>query len=121
MNSIIIIAHGSKKETSNNEVLEIVNQIKNSKTNYALIQAAFLEFASPSIEDSVKNSIDKNILNIFIYPYFLNSGKHVSIDLPDIIKELEEENPTIEFELLEHFGKSNRISDIILDDISSSL
>ena len=118
MNSIIIIAHGSKKETSNNEVLEIVNQIKNSKTNYALIQAAFLEFASPSIEDSVKNSIDKNILNIFIYPYFLNSGKHVTTDIPDEIKELELKYKKANFKILKHFGQSKKINEIILSDIN---
>ena len=121
MNALVLIAHGSRRSLSNDEFEILVNEVKNKDKKFFKIKAAFLELASPSIQTVSKNLISENIKKIYFYPYFLNSGKHVSIDLPDIIKELEEENPTIEFELLEHFGKSNRISDIILDDISSSL
>jgi sirohydrochlorin cobaltochelatase len=116
MKSLIIIAHGSRKEISNNEVLEIVNQVKNSETNYTLVEPAFLEFASPTLEDSVKTSIDKNCLEIFIYPYFLNSGKHVTADIPDEVTLLKEKYPQIKFTVLTHFGQSAKINEIILSD-----
>jgi len=116
MKSLIVIAHGSKKKNSNNEVIEIVKQIKKSKTQYLLIEPAFLEFATPSIEQSVKKSIDKNYLEIFIYPYFLNSGKHVTSDIPKAIKELEIKYPKAIFTILPHFGQSNKINQIILAD-----
>ena len=116
MKSLIIIAHGSRKKTSNSEVTEIVNQIKNSETSYTLVEPAFLEFATPSIEESVKKSIDQNLLEIYIYPYFLNSGKHVTSDIPDTIKELEIKYPQVNFTMLPHFGESKKINEIILSD-----
>ena len=116
MKSLIIIAHGSRKETSNIEVIDIVNQIKNSKTSYTLVESAFLEFASPSIEDSVKKSIDLNLIEIYIYPYFLNSGKHVTSDIPDTIKILKLKYPQVNFTILPHFGESKKINEIILSD-----
>ena len=86
MKSLIIIAHGSKKKSSNDEVIEIVNNIKNSDTQYNIVEPAFLEFAIPNLEKSIKIFIDKSSTDIDIYPYFLNSGKHVTVDIPDLIE-----------------------------------
>jgi len=116
MKSLIIIAHGSRKETSNIEVLDIVNQIKDSETSYSLVESAFLEFASPSIEDSVKKSIEQILFKIYIYPYFLNSGKHVTSDIPNTIQTLKIKYPQVNFTMLPHFGESKKINEIILSD-----
>ena len=85
MKSLIIIAHGSKKESSNNEVKEIVDNIRKYNTLYSNIEVSFLEFEAPSLEDSIKKCVELKSQQIYIYPYFLNSGKHVTFDIPDII------------------------------------
>jgi sirohydrochlorin ferrochelatase len=121
MNALVLIAHGSKRSLSNEEFVALGNEIKNKDRNFSKIETAFLELATPSIETVAKNLISQKIAKIYFYPYFLNSGKHVGVDVPHIINQLKEENPKVEFILLEHFGKSDRISDIILDDISLSL
>jgi sirohydrochlorin cobaltochelatase len=121
MDALILIAHGSRRSLSNDEFVTLVNEVRNKDKNFSRIEAAFLELATPSIQTVANNLITKKFNKIYFYPYFLNSGKHVGVDLPYIIDELKEENPNIEFILLEHFGKSNRISDIILDDVSLSL
>lgn len=122
MNALVLIAHGSKRALSNEEFLNLVNEVKDKdkNKNFSKIQGAFLELATPSIQAVCEELISNNITKISFYPYFLNSGKHVGVDLPNIMNELKEINPTVDFELLEHFGKSNRISDIILDDIALS-
>tara|TARA_B110000046_G_C12823898_1_gene326563 strand:+ start:168 stop:524 length:357 start_codon:yes stop_codon:yes gene_type:complete len=117
MKSLIIIAHGSKKATSNNEVLDIVNNIKKSITLYTIIEPAFLEFALPSLDNSIEICINKNSTDVDIYPYFLNSGKHVTVDIPDLIVEFKSKYPKIKFTILPHFGQSKTITDIILSDI----
>ena len=119
MNGLILIAHGSKKDLSNNEFKDLVNEIKSKDKDFEEIDAAFLEFATPNIDMVVKEQIEKNITKIYFYPYFLNSGKHVSVDLPNIINSLQDVYTNIDFMLLEHFGKSDKISDIIINDIKS--
>jgi sirohydrochlorin cobaltochelatase len=121
MNALVLIAHGSRRSLSNDEFVTLVNDVRNKDKNFSKIEAAFLELAKPSIQTVSKNLISNKISRIYFYPYFLNSGKHVGVDLPYIIDELKKENPLIEFILLEHFGKSDRISDIIVDDISLSI
>jgi len=117
MNAIILIAHGSKKASSNNEFLSMVKKIKeNSK--YDFTEASFLEIASPGIKTITKELIKKGVRQISFYPFFLNSGKHVLIDIPNIIEELKKEYELVNFKLLEHFGKSNKINEIILSEIN---
>ncbi len=119
MKGLVLIAHGSKKDLSNNEFLDLVDMIKEKDDSFSEVEASFLEFASPDIDNVVQRFVKNGISKIYFYPYFLNSGKHVSVDLPNIINRLRNSNTSVEFILLTHFGKSEKISDIILEDISS--
>ncbi len=117
MKAIIFIVHGSKKEKSNNEFLELVENISKKDKKYDLKKAAFLEFATPDINSVVIEFIKKGAKEIYFYPFFLNSGKHVVVDLPNIIEDLKRKYSDSNFILLPHFGKSKKIEDIILNDI----
>lgn len=121
MNGLIMIAHGSKKKLSNNEFLNLVEEIEKKNDSFSKVEASFLEFATPDIDSVVKNFLNNGISKIYFYPYFLNSGKHVSVDLPDIINNLKKTYPLIEFILLPHFGVSDKISGIIIEDLSSHI
>ncbi len=118
MKGIIFIAHGSKKEKSNNEFLKLIENISKKDSTYDLKKAAFLEAAEPNIDSCVEEFIKVGAKEIYLYPFFLNSGKHVLIDLPETLKRLEKNYPKIEFTLFDHFGKSSGIEEIILKDIS---
>lgn len=117
MKTLIIIAHGSKKLLSNVEFIEFVNEISDENKDYNLTIPAFLELAEPSIHEAVKYALHKNTNEIYFYPYFLNSGKHIQIDIPNIVKGLKILYPDIKLELLNHFGKSKEIKNIVLKDV----
>jgi len=119
MSGLIMIAHGSKKNVSNDEFRYLVEEIKTKDKDFESVDAAFLEFAQPTIFMIVETQIQRNINKIYLYPYFLNPGKHVSVDLPTILTTLQNQYPEITFILLNYFGKSNSISDIIIKDIKS--
>ncbi|CAA6816435.1 MAG: Sirohydrochlorin ferrochelatase family protein [uncultured Campylobacterales bacterium] len=114
MKSLIIIAHGSKLSTSNQEIIDLsINISKNSDLN---IEYAFLEFAQPNLIQSITNCINKGATEISVFPYFLARGKHVKFDIPDIIKEQSKVNPDIKISLMEHFGKLQGIEKLILEN-----
>lgn len=118
MRAVILAAHGSKKASSNDEVLALVDRLNEKKApGTADITAAFLEFAQPDIPQAVKGKIDAKCTHIDIYPYFLNTGKHVGTDIPQIIEELKKLYPDTAFRILPHFGSSMSLADIILNDL----
>lgn len=117
MKAIVLIAHGSKKSSSNSEFLSMVEKIEKN-SNYDFTKAAFLELAEPNIQEVTNELVSKQVKEIYFYPFFLNSGKHVLIDIPDIIDGFKEEYKKVSFTLLNHFGKSQKIHEIILNDIA---
>lgn len=58
---------------------------------------AFLEFATPTLEESILSCVDKGADEIVISPYFLASGNHVTRDIPQVVK----------IKLKEHLGSSS--------------
>jgi len=114
---MIMLTQGHKQKSLNDDFIKLVADIKKKDQKFKSINAAFLEFAQPSIDDMVQEQIDNGIKTIYVYPYFLNVGIYFSVDLENILKELALKYKNIGFHLLEHFGKSNRISDMIVSEI----
>ncbi|MBT5934045.1 CbiX/SirB N-terminal domain-containing protein [Sulfurimonas sp.] len=119
---IILVAHGSKHKKSNDEFIQLCDSIRvENLDKFDFIEHAFLEFEEPTIEMAIKSVHERSIDNVSVYPYFLNSGKHVSVDLPFIISEVETLYPSMKIELLNHFGSSKSILSIISSDLEAVL
>ena len=85
MKALIILAHGSRKQESNQEIENLTNDVRALvKREFDIVDYAFLEIAEPSLTNSIEKVVSKNISEITIFPYFLNSGVHIKNDIPDI-------------------------------------
>ncbi|RXI43978.1 hypothetical protein CRU99_06020 [Malaciobacter mytili] len=116
MTTLIIVAHGSKLESSNMEVIELVKNIK-KENNSLHITYAFLELSKPSLLEEIEEQIKTGAKEIKVFPYFLAAGKHVKSDIPNIIEQSRVHYPNIKFELLPHLGICKGISSLILSNI----
>ncbi|RXJ98335.1 hypothetical protein CRU98_09855 [Arcobacter sp. CECT 8986] len=122
MNSLILIAHGSRVEDSNNEVVSLIKRLKDkNKDENLCISYAFLELAEPSIEHSIKEQIKKGCKKIILLPYFLAQGKHVKVDIPNEINKYKDLHKNIEFVLLPHLGANDMIIDLILSNAKGKI
>ena len=114
--ALIIVAHGSRKNISNEEVKALGQQLKSLVGNkYSAVQTSFLEFASPTFEESIYHSIQKDIDEIVILPYFLAAGKHVTHDIPEIVEKIKTMYPNIEISLKQHLGSSPAMVHLLSD------
>ena len=106
-NALIIVAHGSRKERSNEEVIALTQKVQTfAGYRYTFVKTAFLEFATPSLEESILECIHEGVSNIVILPYFLAYGNHVSQDIPNIVNTIQQQYPNVIFTLKEHFGSA---------------
>ena len=117
MEALIIVAHGSKVKSSNDEIVNIVSKIKSNIDDKVLVFHAFLELSEPSIFIAINKDIAENCKKIKIFPYFLAAGKHVQEDIPCEIKKFKKLHPEIEFILLPHIGNCNGIEDMIISNL----
>lgn len=118
MNALLIIAHGSTRQESNDEVRRLAARIKdNAGPSFDEVTCAFLEIASPLIDSAIADLVDQGVNQIMVFPYFLSAGTHVFNDVPRIIDECREAHPGVEMEILPHMGALQGISTLILSQI----
>jgi len=122
MKALLIIAHGSRRKDSNDEVRRLADRIReNSGPAFGLVVSAFLEISSPQMDSAIADLAEEGATSITVFPYFLAAGTHVANDLPRIVDEEKELYPNINFEILPHLGALQGISTLILNQIYSSV
>ncbi len=122
MKALLIVAHGSRRKESNDEVRRIAARIKeNSGPAFNEVTCAFLEISSPQIDSAIADLADAGATEIKVFPYFLAAGTHVVSDIPRIISEERAARPGVVFEILPHLGALQGISTLILSQIYKGL
>lgn len=121
MKSLIILAHGSRRKESNLEIKDLTEAVKKISCNeYGHIEYAYLELAEPSLPEAIDNSVKIGALNITVFPYFLNSGSHVTQDIPEIIKTAKDKYPGCIFNITACIGMLEDMPKLILEHVNKS-
>jgi sirohydrochlorin ferrochelatase len=116
LQALVVAAHGSRREASNTEVRLLVQRLSESTPGaFDLIEAAFLEFASPPIREAITGCIEAGADHIVIVPYFLASGRHVSEDIPRIVEAMSARHPQVTIHAAGHIGASQEMPRLILE------
>lgn len=120
MRSILLVAHGSRRETSNDEVRQLTERLRNNRNHsHGHIHCAFLELAEPSIPDGIQQCIDVGAKHITILPYFLSAGRHVADDIPNEVKIKQDEHPHVHIKITSYLGSAAAIDDVLLSLVSN--
>ncbi len=118
MTGLLIVAHGSRRKESNEEVFALTNKIKSISGNtFNCIKCAFLSIAEPDVKSQIALFAEKKSEKIIIFPLFLAAGNHVTTDLPNMIKDIEKKYPEISFKIAPHLGGLKGIENIILEQV----
>ncbi len=80
--ALLLVAHGSRRATSNDEVRAVAERLAAASDEYVLVRAAFLELAEPLIPDGIEQCIAEGADEVVVLPYFLSAGRHVVEDIP---------------------------------------
>ncbi len=115
MPSLLIIAHGSRRAASNDEVRTLADAVRaQAGATWAHVETAFLELAEPSIPDGLAALAAKGATDIVAFPYFLAAGTHVAQDIPEAIAEFSAAHPGVAVRLAPHLGASAALPGAIL-------
>lgn len=115
MKALLIVAHGSRRETSNDEVREITRQVAEiAGDEFGLVASGFLELADPSIPDGIQRCIDAGAAEVVVLPYFLSAGRHVAEDIPAEIGVAQDRNPGIKISQAPYLGSADGVGGLLL-------
>ncbi len=116
MKHLLIVAHGSRREASNDEVRRLATRIAEmpAAVEFASVRAAFLELAEPSIPDGIQRCIDAGATRITVFPYFLSAGRHVISDIPAEVAVKQQEHPHLDIRIAPWLGRAEAVAELIL-------
>ena len=118
MIGLLIAAHGSRKQSSNEEVLELARQIEELSAGvFDQVACGFVQFAAPTVESQIEELIRGGADTIVLFPYFLGSGSHVSNDIPRLVQQTETRHPGIRFRVTPHLGKLDGLRDLVFENV----
>jgi sirohydrochlorin cobaltochelatase len=118
MKNIILIAHGSRLETSNEEIITLVSDLNARFTDYT-VNVAFLEFVSPTIGEALDLVFaQNNFKKVYVLPYFLAAGHHVLYDIPKEVDSWLSKSSDKQVVILPHIGTQALISSFLFNTIT---
>jgi sirohydrochlorin ferrochelatase len=112
MQALLVVAHGSRRAASNQEIFDILST---KTTHYISISAAFLELATPSISEGVDFCVKNGATEVVVLPYFLSAGRHVSEDIENALAPKRLEYPQLTITIKPHIGAANGMAEMLLN------
>ena len=116
---VIILGHGSKIKAANDAVHRVAQDIK-KRSGLKEVEPAYLQLCRPDIRMSIKKLAKAGCGKIFIVPFFLYKGNHVTKDIPDAIKKEAKIYKKIKFVYTKNIGSDPRINDIVWDCLNEA-
>lgn len=119
MKSLLLVAHGSRREASNDEIRELTKRLREQAGDrFGYVACAFLELAEPSIPDGIQQCIDQGSDNVTVLPYFLSAGRHVAKDIPEEVAKKQQQYPDYKIAIASYLGASEEVGDLLLNLVS---
>ena len=114
MKALLLIAHGSNRQYSNDEIRSLTDRLRAKiKTHFDHVDCVFLEISKPSIADGIQQCATAGADEITLLPYFLSAGKHIAEDIPGIVAEQRDRYPHINMQICGYVGKQPEMEDLL--------
>jgi len=114
MKAVLLISHGSASPETKKEVIRLVERLR-QRLAADIVEFAFLELERPSIPEGIDICIQKGAQEIVVLLNFLNSGRHVDIDIPAIVAQARLRHPGVKISMTKQVGQHSGIEDLFLD------
>jgi sirohydrochlorin ferrochelatase len=113
--SLLLVAHGSRREASNQEVRDLTAVLAaQASGQYDRVSCAFLELGQPSIPEGIGEAVRDGAREVVVVPYFLSAGRHVVDDIPRLVAEAREQHPEAAIRVTPYLGAAAGLGQVLL-------
>jgi sirohydrochlorin ferrochelatase len=112
--AVIILGHGSRSAGADKAVQRIAVEVK-KRGGYEIVERAFLQHTLPTLMETIEACARQDAGRIVIVPFFMQSGAHVTKDVPVLIEQARKKHPGIEILLTDFVGSHHLMAEIVMD------
>ena len=99
--AIILLGHGSRVPEAGKDMLRVARRLR-EKYGYSLVEVCFMSRLGPHFPEILEKCVRQGADRVVVIPYFLHSGLHILLDIPEMMKEEAQKFPGVQLV----FGKS---------------
>jgi sirohydrochlorin ferrochelatase len=124
MTGFIVFAHGSRIESANQAVRDVVSKMAASQmaaSSHHVVEAAFLELGQPDLTGATALLIARGAKRIVIIPYFLTLGTHMQRDLPRLARHASHAHGDIDIQITSPLDGHPALLQALLDRATQAL
>ena len=114
---ILIVSHGSPRAEANQGFEAMVARVA-SRLPGAKITPAFFSIARPNLPDQVLAMAAHGMRRVFLMPYFLYSGQHVTVDIPVLLDECRRLCPQVTLAILPTLENDPSLEDLLVERLT---
>jgi sirohydrochlorin ferrochelatase len=115
MHALLLIARGSRREASNQEVRELAARLERiAGDRFGRVIPAFLELAEHDIPTGVDLCVESGATTVTAVPYFLAAGRHVVADIPAELEKAKHKHQAVTVHQSGYLGKHASVPGLLL-------
>lgn len=118
--AVVLVDHGSRREESNDLLLEVVATFR-QHSKWTIVEPAHMELAEPSIATAFGRCVEQGAKLVIVFPYFLSPGRHWHEDIPRLAAEAAAAWPGIRYLVTAPLGLHALLLQVINQRIADCL
>jgi sirohydrochlorin ferrochelatase len=117
---IVIVDHGSRRQKSNDLLLEVVALFERH-TGFEIVEPAHMELAEPSIRTAFDRCVRRGANLVVVHPYFLLPGRHWQKDIPALTANAAAQHPGVRFLVTAPLGLHELMAEVMKQRVEHCL
>jgi sirohydrochlorin ferrochelatase len=117
--AVIILGHGSRVPDASRDMEKVAGRLR-EKYGYPLVEVCFMSRLGPHFPEIFEKCVKLGATRVLVVPYFLHSGMHLLLDIPEMLKEEAEKFPGVSVRMGRGFGFDELLVDLLRERIEET-
>lgn len=118
--AIILLGHGSRVSGAAEDMNRVAARLKD-KYGYARVETCSMSRLGPRFPEIFERCVAGGAKKVVVVPYFLHSGLHLVLDIPQMLQEKAREFPGVEIVFGKNLGFDEALVDLVEKRIRESI
>ena len=110
--AIILLGHGSRVPEAGKDMERVAARLR-EKYGYPIIEVCFMSRLGPHFPEVFEKCVNLGATKVLVIPYFLHSGLHLVLDVPEMLQEEAQKFPGVTLQMGRGFGFDEMLVDLV--------
>ncbi len=118
--AVILLGHGSRVEKAGGDMERVAVLLKD-RHGFPMVEYCFMSRLPPHFPETLAGLVARGATRVLVIPYFLHTGLHIRLDIPEMMQEEAARYPGLHLQLGGNLGYDDILVELVRKRIDESL